>query len=474
MRADLEIDDIDMGRWEHSIPIEDSSRRKRKAPPPRNDIITEDSAACQFAEIYTDRLRFCHDTGAWFEWDNAIWRPNRTGLAFQWARELARKLSSSEPDKVRYVVNKTSFATGVEKFARGDAAFAVTMQAWDADPFLLGTPSGTVDLRTGRLRLSEPSEGITRSTSVAPALRADCPLWLQFLDEATGGDADLMLFLQQWCGYALTGDTREHALVFIYGPGGNGKSVFLNVLTSILNAYAETAAMDTFTASKGDKHPTDLAMLRGARLVTASETEEGKAWAEARIKQMTGGDRITARFMRQDFFTFVPQFKLTIVGNHKPVLQNVDEAARRRFNIVPFTRKPAKPDRQLEEKLKAEYPAILRWMIDGCLNWQQHGLTRPASVIAATDDYFGEQDLFGQWLQDECDVEPGNTYKAETNAVLFQSWRTYAERAGETAGSQKAFAENMQRRGLERYRNYSGRGFSGIRLKPAQRFDHDT
>ncbi|GEO18747.1 phage/plasmid primase, P4 family [Microvirga aerophila] len=474
MRVDLEIDDIDMGRWEQSTPNEDPSRRKRKVPPPRNDIITEDSAACQFAEIYTDRLRFCHDTGVWFEWDNAIWRPNRTGLAFQWARELARMLSSSEPDKVRYVVNKTSFATGVEKFARGDAAFAVTMEAWDADPFLLGTPGGTVDLRTGRLRLSEPSEGITRSTSVAPALRADCPLWLQFLEEATGGDAELMLFLQQWCGYALTGDTREHALVFIYGPGGNGKSVFLNVLTSILNAYAETASMDTFTASKGDKHPTDLAMLRGARLVTASETEEGKAWAEARIKQMTGGDKITARFMRQDFFTFVPQFKLTIVGNHKPVLQNVDEAARRRFNIVPFTRKPARPDRQLEVKLKAEYPAILRWMINGCLNWQKHGLTRPASVIAATDDYFGEQDLFGQWLQDECDAEPGNTYKAESSATLFQSWRGYAERAGEAAGSQKAFAENLKRRGFEHFRSYAGRGFKGIRIRPAQGFDHDA
>jgi putative DNA primase/helicase len=150
--------------------------------------------------------------------------------------------------------------------------------------------------------------------------------------------------------------------------------VFLNALTAILSAYAATAAMDTFTASKGDKHPTDLAMLRGARLVTASETEEGRAWAEARIKQITGGDPITARFMRQDFFTFVPQFKLTIVGNHQPVLKNVDDAARRRFNIVPFTRKPSHPDPQLEEKLRAEYPAILRWMVDGCLDWQKHGL----------------------------------------------------------------------------------------------------
>ena len=154
-------------------------------------------------------------------------------------------------------------------------------------------------------------------TAVAPAKTATCPRWLQFLDETTGSDAELVRFLQQWCGYSLTGITREHALVFVFGGGGNGKSVFLNTVTGALADYAVTA-MQTFTASHSDQHPTDLAMLRGARLVTVSETEEGKAWAEARIKQLTGGDPISARFMRQDFFTFTPEFKLTIIGNHKP------------------------------------------------------------------------------------------------------------------------------------------------------------
>src|SRR6266850_943776 len=139
--------------------------------------------------------------------------------------------------------------------------------------------------------------------------------------------------------------------------------------------------METFTASLNDRHPTDLAMLRGARLVTASETEEGRAWAEARIKQLTGGDRIAARFMRQDFFQYSPEFKLLVIGNHKPTLHNVDDAARRRFNIVPFIFKPAKPDHKLEQKLLAEAPAILQWMIDGCLDWQNNGLIRPAVVL---------------------------------------------------------------------------------------------
>ena len=145
-------------------------------------------------------------------------------------------------------------------------------------------------------------------------------------------------------------------------------------------------------------------MLRGARLVSATETEEGRAWAESRIKQLTGGDPISARFMRQDFFTYVPTFKLVFIGNHKPALRNVDDAARRRFNIVPFLHKPPTPDQHLEQKLRAEWPAILRWMIDGCLAWQRDGLVRPAIVAAATEEYFSEQDILRQWVEECCEI----------------------------------------------------------------------
>jgi putative DNA primase/helicase len=446
--------------------------RTRK-PLGSNDIVTEDSAALQFTALYEGKLLFCHNTGAWFEWDGAIWRPSRTGTAFQRARELARALSANEPAKARYIINKTTFAAGVERFARSDPAFAVTMGDWDADPWLLGTPDGTVDLRTGRLRTADPVERITKATAVAPSDHPDCPRWLAFLDETTGGDAELIRFLQQWCGYALTGVTREHALVFVHGPGGNGKSVFLNALTGILKDYATAAAMDTFTSSHFDKHPTDLALLCGARLVTASETEEGRAWAEARIKQMTGGDPVQARFMRQDFFAYVPQFKLTIVGNHQPVLRNVDEAARRRFNIVPFTRKPAQPDPELEEKLRAEWPGILRWMIEGCLDWQQNGLVRPTTVTAATADYFSEQDLFTRWLEDACDVEPDNEYKKATTTELFASWSAYARDAGDEPGTVKSFAPAMRLRGFKPYRTMAARGWLGIQLKTQLRYGDD-
>jgi putative DNA primase/helicase len=448
---------------------------RRLEPPPLNDIVTEDSAALRFIAQHGEDLRFCHSVGSWYRWDGSHWSVDRTGVAFQWARELARRLSEDQDERKRYITNKTSFASGVERFAKHDPQVAVTADHWDRNPFLVGTPGGTVDLCTGELGDSRRQDGITKSTSVAPS-KDGCPEWLRFLEETTGNDRELVRFLQQWCGYSLTGVTREHALVFVYGPGGNGKSVFLNVVASILKDYAATAAMDTFTASKSDKHPADLAMLRGARLVTASETEEGRAWAEARIKQMTGGDPITARLMRQNFFTFVPQFNLMIVGNHKPVLHNVDEAARRRFNIVPFTRKPGVPDRGLEAKLIGESPGILQWMIEGCLDWLANGLIRPASVMAATDAYFSDQDLMGQWLEDCCDSRLGDQSLWDKSADLFDSWTEYAVHAGEPQGSKKAFGQSLQRRGFETYRapNAGTRAFRFLRLKAMKGVTRDA
>jgi putative DNA primase/helicase len=206
-------------------------------------------------------------------------------------------------------------------------------------------------------------------------------------------------------------------------------------------------------------------MLRGARLVAASETEQGRTWAESRIKQLTGGDPISARFMRRDFFTFTPNFKLTIIGNHQPMLQTVDDAVRRRFNIVPFVLRPAQPDRQLEDKLRDEWPEILRWMIRGCLDWQQNGLIRPPAVIEATETYFADQDMLAQWLAQECDVQPGNELMKAASGDLYRSWCGFATRAGHKAESQRAFAAAIQKRGLQPHRDKHMRGFKGIRLR---------
>jgi putative DNA primase/helicase len=437
---------------------------------PNNDIVTEDSVATQFIEQHGDKLRFCHSRGRWLHWKGNYWEINNTHLAFHWARELARQLAEDQNKRNRIKIESTGFATGVEKFARHDPAVARTLLEFDRDAWLLGTPEGTVDLRNGQLSPGRKDDGISKITLVAPAATG-CPLWLKFLNDATGNDAELIHFLQQWCGYCLTGITSEHALMFIYGPGGNGKSVFLNILTRILNDYAVTAAMETFVASTGDRHPTDLAMLAGARLVTASETEEGRAWAETRIKQLTGSDPISARFMRQDFFTFMPKFKLFVIGNHKPVLNNVDDAAKRRFNIVPFISKPVTPDRELEAKLIAEAPGILRWMIDGCLDWQQHGLIRPRVVIEATAEYFSDQDCLSHWLEEECICDPGNRYRSETSGVLYKSWCEYAKAAGVKPGTKATFKDNLTAAGFPSYKGNAGREFFGISLRPKSAFD---
>ena len=196
----------------------------------------------------------------------------------------------------------------VERLARTDRRHAAAIEDWDRDPWLLNTPGGTVDLRTGDIKPNDPNDLITKATAVAPG--GGCPKFREFLARVTDGDQDLQAFLQRMAGYGLTGSTREHALFFLYGTGANGKSVFLNTLSGAAGDYHVTAPMEAFIASHSDRHPTELAMLRGARLVTAIETEEGRRWAESRIKTLTGGDPISARFMRQDFFEFLPVFKL--------------------------------------------------------------------------------------------------------------------------------------------------------------------
>jgi putative DNA primase/helicase len=427
-------------------------------------IANEDAIAEAFAGRYAAELRYCHDSGAWFRWDSSRWKRERRKLAFHYARHLARTANIKEERGPA----KASTAAGVEKFAQADPRLATESEQWDRDIWLLATPGGTVDLRTGDLRPAKREDLITRQTAVAPApVGTATPMWSAFLEEATRGDQELIAYLQRVAGYCLTGDVSEQALFFIYGAGGNGKGVFINTLTGVFGDYVTVSSMDTFTASRSNRHETDLAMLRGARLVTAQETEEGRAWNEVRIKAVTGGDPISARFMRQDYFTFKPTFKLIIAGNHKPSLRSVDDANRRRFNIIPFTNKPAAVDKQLFEKLKAEWPGILRWCIEGGLQRQAQSLKPPPVVRDATETYFDEQDLFTQWVEECCDVGP---HKSDTKASLFASWKAYCERNGDNPGGSKAFTQALKRAGYEPMKNTPGqhgkRGFKGITVRP--------
>ncbi len=334
-------------------------------------ILTEDSCALAFTDQFKDRLRFNHDAGKWYLWDGSIWRPNATCVAFQFAREVARRMAEGEEkDRVRYVASKVSFAAGVERFAKSDPHFAVTSDYWDSNPYLLGTPAGTVDLKTGEMLKPQPHHAISKSTSVSPSESPECPIFLRFLDETFSNDKLIIRFVQQFLGYSLTGDTKEQIFPFGHGGGGNGKGVLLQTVRAIFGDYAKQAAMETFVASKNERHPTDIASLVGARLVIVSETERNQKWAEKKIQQLTGGDPIQTRLMRQDYFEFIPTFKLFVIGNHKPQLEaGITDAMRRRLKLIPFLNKPEKVDIDLASKLVPEHPAILRWLIEGCLDW---------------------------------------------------------------------------------------------------------
>jgi putative DNA primase/helicase len=295
---------------------------------------------------------------------------------------------------------------------------------------------------------------ITKLTSVTPASEPpaqSCQLWLEFLQRVTGGNVELQDFLQRVCGYCLTGLTIEDALFFLWGLGANGKSVFLRAVAGVLGDYHKTASMEMFTVTFGERHPTDLAMLRGARLVTAIETEEGKQWAESKLKALTGGDPIPARFMRQDFFEYVPQFKLLIAGNHKPSFRNVDEAIRRRVKLAPFTVTipQAERDKDLSKKLEPEWPGILRWMIDGCLMWQKDGLKPPAAVKDATDSYLTGQDDLQRFIEDACMT---GANESDTSAHLWDGWTDWAEDSREFVGSQRRFGDRLENKGYKRDR----------------------
>jgi putative DNA primase/helicase len=423
----------------------------------------ENKLAHAFAAKYADSLRFVAVWGHWMTWDGVAWQKDTTLHTFDRVRNLCEQAKS----KV-----KATTVAAIERLAKADRRLAATTAQWDADSHVLNTAgqdgaATAFDLRTGIGHPPNPLDYVTKKTACqcAPA-GTPRPLWTAFLDRITDGNVELQSFLQRYIGYCCTGLTTEHVFLFGYGTGANGKSTFINTIARILGDYATGADMSTFIASSVEHHPTDLAKLMGARLVVAQETQKGRRWDETKIKALTGGDRITARFMRQDFFDYLPAFKLFICGNHKPRLSSVDEAMRRRLLLVPFTVEipPTERDKDLAEKLKPEWPAILRWMIEGALEWQRVGLAPPASVLDATKGYFADQDMLQQWL-DEC-TEDGGQFAFSRTTELFASWKAWCEPRNAKPGSAQALSEALTDRGFTKKRNNVGQqGFRNLTIK---------
>lgn len=447
---------------------------------PDNRPLTETGNAERLVDQYGDRIRFCHPWGAWLHWDGRRWKRDQTGQVRRWAKAVVRsiydEISKAETKEERariFAWGKRSEGAAARaamlKNAEAEDGIPIEPEQMDRQPFLLNVMNGTVDLETGRLRPHDQADVLTKLAPVYFDAAAECPTFLAFLERVIP-DPDVRTFLQRMAGYGMTGVTSEQCLAFFYGSGANGKSTFLSIMQEMLGDYAQEAAPDLLTSRGGDRHPTELADLFGARWVSSIEVDEGKRLAETLVKQMTGGDKIKARFMRTDFFQWTPTHKLFLAANHKPEIRGTDYAIWRRIHIVPFTVTIPVEERdgKLGAKLLAEFPGVLNWAIAGCLDWQRNGLGVPHAVREATEEYRQEQDILAGFIEDKCRVE--RDASAPTSA-LYKAYTDWCEAGGGKPITAQAFGRRLTERGMEPARGTDGkRIWRGLRLVGAESF----
>jgi P4 family phage/plasmid primase-like protien len=429
---------------------------------------TDTGNGIRFAQRMRDVVRFAAGEGTWYIWDGNRWEPDQLNRALLLTEELVRDLlveaARLDGDRREHVER---WAQASQSAAKREAALrcasaqpgiAIRADDLDADPWLLVVRGGTLDLRTGQLVESRPQDLNTKLADVAYDPGARCPLWEQHVAFVTGGDAQLAAWLRRAVGYTLTGLTSEQKLFFLWGNGANGKSTFVDVVASLLGSYATQADAGLLTAAV--EHPTQLAGLRGARLVVADETEQGRRLAERRVKALTGGKKVRARFMRRDFFEFTPRFKLWITGNHKPEVAGSDAGIWRRLKLVPFTSILGDDRRILgyDEVLEAELSGILNWALAGLADWRDvGGLGEPDVVRSATGEYRDEEDSIGLWLSDSILLGAANS-EVEASR-LYESYRWWCHANGiPDVRSAVALGRELSARGLRRdVRRVAGR-----------------
>jgi putative DNA primase/helicase len=380
-------------------------------------------------------LRFCYARNSWLVWDGACWQLDATAEVVRRAKDTARSIADEacavlDEEQQRMIAAwslRSEARARIEamiRLAESEPEIPVKTEQLDADPWLLNVANGTVNLRTGALHSHRREDLLTRLASVTYDPDAQCPLWFEFLSRIMAGNKDLINFLWRAVGYALTGDTREQAFFLLWGSGANGKSTFLETIRAMLGPYAQQADFSTFLTRNRDGIRNDVARMDGARFVSAVETESSRRLAEVLVKQVTGGDRVTARFLYREFFEFVPSFKLFLATNYKPFIRGTDHAIWRRIHLVPFavTIPAPEQDRTLPAKLRSELPGILAWAVQGCLAWQREGLSAPTEVIAATSAYQAEMDRLADFLTDRCKIDGDATVKSGELLVAYQQW----------------------------------------------------
>lgn len=444
--------------------------------------LTDVGNAARLVARHGESIRWCDDMGRWLNWAGGRWEQVGATILQDLAKDTALAIydeaRATTDDEYRTALMKWAKSSGsgraiasmvtLTKTARG--GIAVRAEQLDADPMVLGVENGAVDLRTGVLRPADRADLITKACRATFDAAAACPQWEAFLDRIFAGDADLIAYVQRAVGYSLTGKTGERVIFIAHGAGANGKTTFQEVVAHILGTYATSTPVETLIFRKDRGIPNDVARLKSARFVSATETERGAKLAEAFLKAVTGGDRVQARFLHQEFFEFVPQLKLWLATNHRPEIASGGKAIWSRVRLIPFEVEipPAERDPDLKLKLLAEAPGILAWAVRGCLEWQRVGLREPDSVTAANERYEEDEDVLGAFLEDRAVVEPNVWVSVADLYEAFEDWR---DDHGEEKLSAKAFSQAMaERKGIRRSRQggTGARGFSGVRLLERQ------
>lgn len=459
----------------HDGPPEPAPAAPASPPGPTTYSRTDDGNALRLVDQHAEQLRYVPQRGQWLAWDGHRWRWDDHGQVYEHTRALARNLPNTAREEQRHRAWSLS-ARGISaaiRTAQTDPRVVTSIADLDRRPYELNTPAGVADLRTGTLRQPDPAALHTRSTDVAPDLEQPPERWLTFLADTFAGDPALTLYVQRLLGVSLLGTVLEQLLPFAFGEGANGKTTLLGAVMRVIGlgdtGYALTAPADLLLATQNSGHPTELARLAGARLVVTSELEEGQRFAEAKVKQLTGRDPVTARFMRQDFFTFTPTHSLWLLANHAPAVRAGGPAFWRRLRLLPFLHvvPPEQRDPHLEDQLvDKEGPQILGWLIQGAADYLTHGLAEPNSVRTATSTYERDQDTVGRFVEEACQIGPAGQQGMRVKvAELRAAYETWCRIEGETPVSAKAFTLTLcSRFQVQRDRDMSVRWYDGIRL----------
>jgi len=411
----------------------------------------------------------------WVVWNNVRWEMDNGYLIHDKGLKMIRGIYSELMKTADYRERIDIEKHGMQSESARRRKALIEVASWipelnistdelDRDRWLLNVKNGTVNLRTGKIREHRQEDLITRLANVEFDPNADCPSWKKFIMEIMNYNAELIHFIQNAAGWAITGDTSEQTMFILFGTGANGKSTFLNTIMNLLGDYAIATPTETFMRKSGEHITNDIARLRGTRFVTTTEAEQGRRLSEPLIKQITGNDRMTARFLYGEYFNFVPTFKIFMATNHKPLIKGTDHGIWRRIKLVPFINRieEAKQDKHLEEKLIQESSGILNWLIEGAMRWCKEGLKTPNVIIKATDEYRGEMDVIGNFIKERCIQQVGVSIKARE---LFKCYQDWCDDNNEHAVSERFLGLRLKELGLEQKRNNDGRYWQGLGLK---------